>query len=138
MDVKTASLDGDLEEEIYMQELKGFEEKGKKNHLCWLRKSLYGRKQAPQQQCKKFESFMVDHGFYKTQADHCVFVKNSDRGDFLILSLYVDDMLIVGHDLKKIMSLKRDLIESFAMKDMGLVKQILGMNIVWDQTKRNM
>mgnify|MGYP000323617933 FL=1 len=81
---------------------------------------------------------MVDHGFYKTQADHCVFVKNSDRGDFLILSLYVDDMLIVGHDLKKIMSLKRDLIESFAMKDMGLVKQILGMNIVWDQTKRNM
>ena len=41
---------------------------------------------------------MADHGFGKTQADHCVFVKKYDGGDFLILLLYVDDMLIVGQD----------------------------------------
>ena len=53
-------------------------------------------KQAPQQWYKKFESFTVDLGFHKTQADQHVFVKKYDGGDFLILLLYIDDMLIVG------------------------------------------
>ena len=47
---------------------------------------------------------MVDHGFNKMKADHCVFVKKYDGGDFLILLLYVDDMLIVEQDLRKIRS----------------------------------
>ena len=81
---------------------------------------------------RKFESFMVEHDVHKTQADHCVFVKRYDGGDFLILVLYVQDMLIVGHNLKKIGSLKKALSKSFAMKDMGPAKQILGMHIVRD------
>ena len=81
----------------------------------------------------KFESFMVDHGFNKTQADHCVFVKKYDGGDFLILLLYVDDMLIVRQDLKKIASLKKALSKFFPMKDMGPAKQILGMHIFTGQ-----
>ena len=56
---------------------------------------MYELKQAPRQWYKKFESFMVEHGFQKTQADHYVFVKRYEEGDFLILLLYVDDMLIV-------------------------------------------
>ena len=79
---------------------------------------------------------MTDHEYHKTQADHCVFVKKFDGGDFLILLLYVDDMLIVGRDSKKIGSLKKVLSKSFAMKDMGPVKQILGMHIVRDESKR--
>ena len=50
---------------------------------------------------------MVDHQFHKIQADHYVFVKWYEAGDFPILLLYVDDMLIVGQDLKKIASLKK-------------------------------
>ena len=50
---------------------------------------------APQQWYKKLKSFMVDNDFHKTHADHCVFVKNFVEGDFLILLLYVDDMLVV-------------------------------------------
>ena len=65
--------------------------KGKENLVCRLRKNLYGLKQAPRQCYKKFESFMLEHGFHKTQADHCAFVKRYDEGDFLILFLYVDD-----------------------------------------------
>mgnify|MGYP000535931251 CR=1 FL=1 len=53
------------------------------------------------------------------QADHRVFVKRYDGGDFLILLLYVDDMLIVGQDPKKIRSLEKALSKSFTMKDMG-------------------
>ena len=63
-------------------------------------------------------------------------MKKFDGGDFLILLLYVDNMLIVGQDPKKIRILKKVLSKSFAMKDMGPAKQILGMHIVRDQTKK--
>ena len=79
---------------------------------------------------------MTDNGYHNTQADHCMFMKKFNGGDFLILLLYVDDMLIVGRDPKKIGSLKKALSKSFAMKDMGPAKQILGMHIVRDRTKK--
>ena len=72
---------------------------------------------------------MTDHGYHKTQVDHYVFVKKFGGGDFLILLLYVDDMLTVGWDPKEIGSSKKALSKSFAMKDMGPAKHILGMHI---------
>ena len=105
-----------------MQQPEGFEEKGKENLVCRLRKRLYGLKQAPRQWYKKFESFMMEHRFQKTQVDHYVFIKRYEEGDFFILLLYVDDMLIVGQDTRKIGSLKKALGKSFAMKDLGLAK----------------
>ena len=138
LDVKTAFLHGDLKEEIYMEQPEGFKVKGSEKLVCRLRKSLYGLKQAPRQWYKKFESFMMDHAFHKTQADHCVFVKNYPEGDFLILLLYVDDMLIVGRDVKKIDSLKKALSKSFAMKDLGPAKQILGMHITRDRKSQRL
>ena len=80
---------------------------------------------------------MLEHGFHKTQVDHGVFVKRYDEGDFLILLLYVDDMLVVGQNAKKIASLRKALSKAFAMKDLGSAKQILGVHIVRDRT-RNM
>ena len=65
-----------------------------------------------------------------------MFVKRYDEGDFLILLLYVDDMLIVGQDTRKIGSLKKALGKSFSMKDLEPAKQILGMHIVRDRTKK--
>ena len=66
---------------------------------------------------------MTNHGYHKTQADYCVFVKKFDRGDFLILLMYVDGMLIVGRDPKKIEILKKARSKLFAMKDMGPVSK---------------
>ena len=89
LDVKTAFLHGDLEEEIYMEQPEGFEEPGKEHLVCRLNKSLYGLKQAPRQWYKKFESFMTQHKFSRTSTDHCVFTKRYGNDDFIILLLYV-------------------------------------------------
>ncbi|CAL5331695.1 unnamed protein product [Camellia sinensis] len=109
MDVKTAFLHGDLKEEIYMEQPEGFEVKGKENLVCRLKKSLYGLKQAPRQWYKKFDSFMVGHEYKKTATDQCVYVRKFPGGNFIILPLYVDDMLIVGQDSTTIRSLKKEL-----------------------------
>ena len=133
LDVKTAFLHGNLAEEIYMQQLEGFEVKGKENLVCKLKKSLYGLKKAPRQQYKNFYSFMMSHGYIRNSSDHCVFTRKFSDDDFIILLLYVDDMLIISHDSSKIDRLKRELSKSFAMKDLGSTKQILGMKISRDR-----
>ncbi|KAL5754374.1 hypothetical protein ACOSP7_022594 [Xanthoceras sorbifolium] len=131
LDVKTAFLHGDLEEEIYMRQPEGFKEAGKENLVCRLKKSLYGLKQTPRQWYKKFDSFMSSSGFTRCQADHCCYIKRFDNS-FIILLLYVDDMLVAGSDMQEIMNLKRELSKQFAMKDLGAAKQILGMRIKRD------
>ena len=116
--MKTAFLHGDLKEEIYMDWPEGFKVKGKEHMVCKLKKSLYGLKQAPRQWYKKFDSFMVGYGYTRTNADNCVYVKKFSNGKFVILLLYVDDMLIVGQDAGVIGNLKKDLFMSFDMKDL--------------------
>ena len=80
LDVKIAFLHGDLEEEIYMEQPEGFTIKGKKHSMCQLKKNLYRLKQAPRQWYKKFDSFMVEHGYDKTAFDHCVSMKKFSDG----------------------------------------------------------
>ncbi|CAM8969040.1 unnamed protein product [Rhodiola kirilowii] len=135
LDVKTTFLYIDLEEEIYIEQPEGFKEKRKENLVCRLKKSLYGLKQAPRQWYKKFDSFMIEHGYRRTTSDHCVLVKKFTDGEFIILLLYVDDMLIVGHNGDKISQLKTKLKKSFAMKDLGPAKHILGITIYRDREK---
>ena len=72
---------------------------------------------------------MKNYDFSKTMCDHCVFVKNFGNNDFIILLLYVDNMLIVSQDASRIDNLKRELSKSFAMKDLAPAKHILGMKI---------
>ncbi|RVX01499.1 Retrovirus-related Pol polyprotein from transposon TNT 1-94 [Vitis vinifera] len=96
----------------------GFIVQGQENLVCKLRKSLYGLKQAPRQWYKKFDNFMHRIGFKRCEADHCCYVKSFDNS-YIILLLYVDDMLIVGFDIEKINNLKKQLSKQFAMKDLG-------------------
>ncbi|GAA0159061.1 transmembrane signal receptor [Lithospermum erythrorhizon] len=135
MDVKTAFLHGDLQEDIYMQQPEGFEVEGKETLVCKLQKSLYGLKQAPRQWYIKFESFMEANGFKKTLVDHCVFTKDSTNDNTIILLLYADDMLIIGKDQSKIASLKKELNKAFEMKDLGAANHILGVEIIRDRSK---
>ena len=81
---------------------------------------------------------MIGHGYKRTNADHCVYVKRFGNGDFIILLLYVDDMLLVGKDMDKLDKLKKDLSQSFDMKGLGPSNKILGMEIKHDRKARKL
>jgi hypothetical protein len=81
---------------------------------------------------------MTSHEYTKTDADHCVYVKTFRGDKFIILLLYVEDMLIVGQDITMIGDLKKELSKFFDMKNLGPAKQILGMQIVRDRKARKL
>ena len=125
--MKTAFLHGDLEEEIFMLQPDGFEEPGKKNLVCRLNKSLYGLKQAPRCWYKRFDSFILSLGYNRLGSDPCAYYKKFGIDDFIILLLYVDDMLVSGPNKDRIRELKAQLAREFEMKDLGPANKILGM-----------
>ncbi|RVW26889.1 Retrovirus-related Pol polyprotein from transposon TNT 1-94 [Vitis vinifera] len=104
LDVKTAFLHGNLEEEIYMKQPEGFVDSEKSDHVCFLKKSLYGLKQSPRQWYKRFDAFMVLMSL-------CEITKNR----------------------AEINKLKQLLSSEFEMKDLGAAKKILGMEIWRDR-----
>nr|AAR87163.1 putative polyprotein [Oryza sativa Japonica Group]AAU89150.1 integrase core domain containing protein [Oryza sativa Japonica Group]ABF98081.1 retrotransposon protein, putative, Ty1-copia subclass [Oryza sativa Japonica Group] len=132
LDVKTTFLHGELEEEIYMDQPEGFIVPGKEDYVCKLKRSLYGLKQSPRQWYKRFDSFMLSHGFKRSEFDSCVYIKFVN-GSPIYLLLYVDDMLIAAKSKEQITTLKKQLSSEFDMKDLGAAKKILGMEITRDR-----
>lgn len=92
LDVKIAFLHKDLEEEIYMAQPDRFRVVGKENLACKLRKSSYGLKQSLQQRYKRFDQFMLEHKYTRSQFDHCAYFRRFKNGSYIYLLLYVDDM----------------------------------------------
>ena len=130
--MKTAFLHGELEEDIYMDQPEGFIVPGKENFVCKLKRYLYGSKQSPHQWNKRFDSFMLSHGFKRSDYDSCVYIKLVD-GSHIYLLLYVDDMLISTKSREQITALKKLLNSEFDMKDLGAAKKILDMEITRDR-----
>ncbi len=129
MDVKTAFLNGDLQEEIYMVQPEGYVVFGQETKVCKLRKSLYGLKQAPKQWHEKFDQVLLGNNFSTTGVDKCVYTK-LEGGECVIISLYVDDMLIFGTTLEIVEHTKSFLSSQFDMKDLGEASVILGVKII--------
>lgn len=136
LDVKTAFLHGELEEEIYMNQPKGFEVENELNKVCLLKRSLYGLKQSPRRWYKRFDTFVVEHGFSRSNYDCCVYFREFDEGEFVYLLLYVDDMLVACKSKAEIAKTKNLLKSEFNMKELGNAKKILGMEITRDREKR--
>lgn len=130
LDVKTAFLNGTLEEEIFMEQPEGYEVKGKEDMVCLLKKSLYGLKQSPRQWNKRFDGFMKDQGFRQSPYDQCVYISGEELTGRIYLLIYVDDMLLVSKSMDLIQNLKDKLSREFEMKDLGAATRILGMDIL--------
>jgi hypothetical protein len=79
LDVKTTFLHGYLEEDIYMQQPQWYEDKGKENLVCRLKKSLYGLKKDPRRWYLKFDRFMTEQGYSRCHSDHFVYFKRTEN-----------------------------------------------------------
>ena len=128
MDVKTTFLNGELDEEIYMEQPEGFIVPGQEKKVYRLVKSLYGLKQAPKQWHEKFDNAMMSNGFRINECDKCVYIKDVANG-YVIVCLYVDDVLIIGSNNDIIKATKRILTSEFDIKELGVADVILGMKI---------
>ncbi|KAK3038718.1 hypothetical protein RJ639_028325 [Escallonia herrerae] len=118
MDVKTAFLNGNSEEEIYMEQLEGYMVPEQKNKVCKLVKALYVLKQAPKQWHEKFDSMMISNGFMINNVDKCIHHKGVND-NVIIICLYVDDLFIFGKRINIVHATKRFLASKFDMKDMS-------------------
>ena len=78
---------------------------------------------------------MTKRGYNRCHFDHYVYFKRLDNERYIILLLYVDDMLVAGSNMHDINALKKKLAKSFAMQDLGAANQILGMRITRDRKK---
>lgn len=127
MDVKTAFLNGIIEEEVYLEQPKGFVVNNKQTHVCKLKKALYRLKQAPWAWYERIDHHLTKLGFTKNNADSNLYFKVL-QGDMLIMVLYVDDHLITWEDYL-IDKYKQDLASEFDMKDLGLLHYFLGLEV---------
>jgi hypothetical protein len=128
MVVKTIFLNGDLSENVYMAQPKGFVVKGKEHMGCHLRKFIYGLKQASRQWYRKFNETIRSFGFKENKEDNCIYVKFRS-GKFIFLIMYVDDILLASSDVSLLLEIKRFLSSNFDMKDLGEASFVLGIEI---------
>jgi len=102
MDVKSAFLNGPLEEKVYVQQPPGFETVGQEDKVLKLKKALYRLKQAPRAWNKRIDSFLTNSGFKKCVVEHGLYVKFLKNDEVLLLCLYVDDLVITGSNMGKL------------------------------------
>ena len=128
LDVKSAFLHANLDEEIYMKQPQNFEIKGKEAKVCRLRKALYGLKQASKAWYETNHEFFTKLGFEQLQLEPCIYVLcKEDR--FLIIALFVDDSLIFYKDKTFADRVRDQIKKKFDLKDLGPVSYFLGMKV---------
>lgn len=134
MDVKTAFLNGELKEEIYMKVPEGV--KNPENKVCKLNKAIYGLKQAAKCWYDKFDKVIRDFGFVASGKDTCVYMKKgATQNQTIYLVLYVDDLLIVTGDVNLMDELKNYLMNCFRMTDLKEIRFFLGIKIERTENK---
>ncbi|KAL0433470.1 UNVERIFIED_CONTAM: Retrovirus-related Pol polyprotein from transposon TNT 1-94 [Sesamum latifolium] len=135
MDVKTAFLNGFVEEEIFMDQPEGFTAVGEEQKVCHLQRSIYGLKQASRSWNTYFDEVIRGYDFIKNDYDPCIYKKFSGSSVAYHV-LYVDDILLIGNDVKMLGDIKVWLSTQFSMKDMGEASYILGIKIYRDRSRR--
>lgn len=133
MDVKSAFLNGDVKEEIYVEQPPGFFTSKTKDMVYRLKKALYGLKQAPRVWNEKIDMFFCKIGFSRSKADPQLYVY-LEKPLVAIIVLYVDDLIITGNHVTFLESTKLKLQSQFDMTDMGVLHYFLGLEVYQHQT----
>jgi hypothetical protein len=132
MDFDNAFLNGELEEEVYMEQPDGFVDPEHPDHVWRLHKAVYGLKQAPRQWYKKLRETLVEMGFTQSQNDVALFT----RGKFWAF-VYVDDMIMMAEDPEEVKAFKAEMKTKFHMKELGSITHYLNLRIVRDRPNRH-
>ena len=132
-DVKTAFMYADIEEDVFVVEPPGFEAQGKNGvpFVMKLGKSLYWLAQSPVNWFHTIDPVLISIGFTPLKSDTCIYIYDHDG--IIILTLYVDDILVIGGDIQLIEKIKRKLMDQFKMTDMGDVSLVLSMQVTRDR-----
>ena len=140
MDVKTAFLQGNLNEEIYMKQPDGFIDREKPDYVCKLNKGIYGLKQAARCWNNSINDYLLSNGYTKSTADPCVYIKTTKSQDgrihFVIIAIYVDDMMFFSNNTEMLEREKKAIAKRFQVEDLGELHYVLGMDIVRDREQR--
>ena len=140
MDVTTAFLNGKLDCTVYMEQPEGCVDPDKPEYVCRLNRGLYGLKQAARLWNETIDDYLKSRGYRDAGADGCVYVKSikdeNGNNKFIILLLYVDDIVPVGNDISLIVAEKEALCQEYDMVDNGEISSVLGLKITRDRKER--
>ncbi|KAK1609827.1 hypothetical protein QYE76_033500 [Lolium multiflorum] len=128
LDVKNAFLHGVLEEEVYMRQPPGYEDKCKPNYICKLDKALYGLKQAPRAWYSRLSNKLINLSFVASKSDMSLFIYHKYKITIYML-IYVDDIIVTSSSQAATDALLMDLRQEFALKDLGDLSYFLGIEV---------
>ncbi|CAH9060191.1 unnamed protein product [Cuscuta europaea] len=129
LDVKSAFLNGDLLEDVFVEQPVGFVKKGEEDNVYKLKKALYGLKQAPRAWYDKIDSFFIGTGFVRSDNEPTLYVKKEGMHEFIIVCLYVDDIIYFSSSQSMLDSFKGSMTQQFEMTDLGLLQYFLGLEV---------
>ena len=129
LDVKSAYLNGELEETIFMEQPEGFIQQGQEDKVLRLKKSLYGLKQSARVWNKTAANILKKLGFSPGNSDACLYTRKEKSGSMTYILLYVDDLLVAGESSEITATVSKQLQEHFLTKDMGEVSHYLGIQV---------
>jgi hypothetical protein len=127
MDVKSAFLNGFLEEEVYVDQPPRFDVQEQPTKVYQLKKALYGFNQAPRAWYSKIDTYLIKSGFSRSQNEPTLYTKTDQHGKILIVCLYVDDMIYTGN--LELTNFKHAIKYDFEMTDLGIMKYFLGIKV---------
>ncbi|GJV21457.1 retrovirus-related pol polyprotein from transposon TNT 1-94 [Tanacetum coccineum] len=128
MDVKTAFLNGNLREEVYVSQPDGFVDPDKPNHVYKLKKALYGLKQAPRAWYDMLSSFLISNDFSKGSVDPTLFIRR-EGNDLILVQIYVDDIIFAASTPELCDLFAKIMCSKFKMSMMGKISFFLGLQI---------
>ena len=128
MDVKSAFLNGELEEEVYIEQPKGFQLSENEDYICRLKRALYGLKQAPRAWYSRLDRYLLQQKFKRGSADSNLYIKQ-DNDSILIIEVYVDDIIFGSDDDSLSQQFAKDMQKEFEMSLLGELTFFLGLQI---------
>ncbi|GJW13026.1 retrovirus-related pol polyprotein from transposon TNT 1-94 [Tanacetum coccineum] len=128
MDVKTAFLNGNLREEVYVSQPDGFVDPDKPNYVYKLKKALYGLKQAPRAWYDMLSSFLISNDFSKGSVDPTLFIRR-EGNELILVQIYVDDIIFAASTPELCDLFAKIMCSKFKMSMMGKISFFLGLQI---------